>query len=552
MTYDIRIEPWLPVRRRSGRLEWLSIAMLTDDMDADPIVEVAAPRPDVNGAVQEFLIGILSTALQPHDEADWRELWDKPPDRTTLRAALMTLPPAFDLDGDGPRYLQDYWPSDFAELDVKPIERLLFDAPGEQAIDFNKDLFRKRGQVANLGRPAATLALLTMQAYAPKGGQGHRTSMRGGGPLTTLVDPRTDTAEGDPLWYKLWANVETIKQWKARLPGNASKDPAGVFPWLARTRLSDASGGATTPLDGHPLQVYFGMPRRIRLEFGPPGTCDITGVKDEHPAIGFRMRNYGVEYAAWRHPLSPYYRTKYGADWLPVHPQPGGLGWKDWAGLSFDSPSRGKRPAQVVADFTDRARAIGRRTARIHAFGVDFDNMKCRGWVDAQIPLFLVSDAGQRGLVRQTAESLTAGAEVVAGSLPGYVKGALFNKPEEATGDFSQIRREFWDDTESDFRRALTRVTADGADNESALVERRRFLERLRVVALRVFDRWCPMDTSVPDTLRRTIRARYWLAGVFLGHSKTGEKLFDELSLPLERKKPSRKTGSRKRKESAQ
>ncbi len=537
MTYDIRLESWLPVRRRTGRLEWVSIAMLTDAVDTDPIVEVAAPRPDFNGAIQEFLIGILSAALQPRDEVDWRDLWRQPPDPGTLKAALKTLPAAFDLGGDGPRFLQDLSLADLADLDVSPIERLLLDGPGEQTLKYNKDLFNKRDQVKWLGRPAATMALVAMQTYAPAGGQGNRTSMRGGGPLSTLVDPRTDAAEAEPLWSKLWANVETTKQWNARVPGEASNEPAGVFPWLARTRTSDrnAGGRPTTPLDGHPLQVYFSMPRRIRLEFGPPGTCDITGVKDEHIVIGFRMRNYGVEYtAAWRHPLSPCYRTKDGADWLPVHPQPGGLGWKDWAGLSFDSPSRGKRPAQVVADFTDRARAIGRRTARIHAFGVDFDNMKCRGWVDAQIPLFLVNDPGQAGLVRQTAESLTGGADVVAGSLLAYVKGALFSKPKEANGDFSQIRREFWDDTEDDFRRAFTRVTADGADNEAALAERRRFLECLRVVALRLFDRWCPMDTSVPETLRRTIQARYCLAGVFRGHSKTGEKLFQELELPLE------------------
>src|SRR5207237_2072121 len=112
----------------------------------------------------------------------------------------------------------------------------------------------------------------------------------------------------------------------------APNGDADRFPWLAPTRTSNpkAGGRATKPADAHALQAYFGLPRRIRLEFGGPGRCDLTGRDDERTVVGFRMRNYGAQYVDWKHPLSPHYRQKVGDSWIPVHGQPGGIGWRDW------------------------------------------------------------------------------------------------------------------------------------------------------------------------------------------------------------------------------
>ena len=92
---------------------------------------------------------------------------------------------AFDLDGPGPRFLQDLDPLEGA--DDKEIAALLIDAPGAQTLRNNADLFVKRGGAPVLSRATAAMALCTLNAYAPSGGAGHRTSLRGGGPMTTLV-----------------------------------------------------------------------------------------------------------------------------------------------------------------------------------------------------------------------------------------------------------------------------------------------------------------------------------------------------------------------------
>ena len=99
MSYDLRREPWIPWRRRSGAVEWGPPAMLVDRLAEDPVVGLAAPRPDFEGALQEFLIGLLAAALQPEDEREWRRLWNAPPTVEALQATLEALPRATFLPG---------------------------------------------------------------------------------------------------------------------------------------------------------------------------------------------------------------------------------------------------------------------------------------------------------------------------------------------------------------------------------------------------------------------------------------------------------------------
>lgn len=537
-SFDLLTEPWVPYRRRSGAVEWRLISAVTDSLATDPIMSIAAPRPDLGGAVLEFLIGLLSTAFEVRDEMAWRLLWASPPTPSVLQEQLKTLDGAFNLDGDGPLFMQDLTVADFGETDPIPIEQMLIDAPGEQTVKLNKDLFTKRGRVERLSRPAAAMALLTLQTYAPSGGQGHRTSMRGGGPLTTLVNPLGDRDKnGTPaemsLWHKLWINVSTVAQWK-ELPGAAHKAPSDKFPWLAPTRVSTKGSRATTAEDAHPLQAYFGMPRRIRLEFAGPGRCDLTGLEDEQTVVAFRTRNYGVEYSGWTHPLSPYYRTKQTEPWLPVHGQPGGLPWRDWVGLTFSQPAEALRePAAVVTRFRiDRARALPSREVRLHAFGYDMDNMKARGWVESQRPLLLVDDADMNRLLLATARSLSDATDLGARELISAGKTALFNRSEDARGDLSQYRSEVWDSTESIFFGVMHRVALANPDTVDIDGIKRAFLKKLEVAVMDIFDRWCPMAAVPGENVARLVRARFTLLNAFRGRSKAGGRLFEALGLP--------------------
>ena len=232
-TYNLLAEPWLPVRRRSGVVEQTPPWRITDRIATDPIVAFAWPRPDFNGAAHEFLIGLLSTAAAPDGDDAWEEWWEHPPAPDVLAQRFSTVAHAFDLDGPGPRFMQDLDPLD--DADSKEVAALLIDTPGAQTLRNNADLFVKRGAAPVLGRAAAAMALFTLSAYAPAGGAGHRTSLRGGGPMTTLIVADHPQC-GQTLWGRLWPNVESREHINARfVESRRSEDTETIFPWLAPT-----------------------------------------------------------------------------------------------------------------------------------------------------------------------------------------------------------------------------------------------------------------------------------------------------------------------------
>jgi len=524
LTYDLRFEPWLPFRRASGTVEWLPPFAITDRIDDNPIVALACPRPDFDAAVTETLIGLLSIALAPANETGWAKLWREPPSPKSLRKALASLPDAFALDGNGPRAFQDLNP--LAAAEPNPIEALLIDAPGDQTTKFNKDLFVKRGRIPELGRPAAAMALITMQTYAPTGGQGHRTSMRGGGPLMTIVEPRARPQE-EPLWRLIWANAETQDQMDARDGDKACAWEAhDRFPWLKRTRTSNGKkkGRPTYPVDAAPEQVYFGLPRRIRLEFQEGRcTCALTGRDDDARVVSFRMENYGVQYLGWIHPLTPYYHDKK-SGLLPVHGQAGGVGWRDWQGLLFDSAEvDGSRPAQTVSQFGGR-RAVG--PFRLIAAGYDMDNMKARGWVQAELPAFPKNELER---TRSFAAGATAAADKTAGLVVFFVKSGLFQNPKDAPGDFSHLKHSVWAGTQAAFFQIVDEI-AKGKTVEGPEL-REKFRKHLRDVSLLIFDLACPLDGLPTGEMRRPIAARHSLIMALEGYGQAGVSLFKALGL---------------------
>ena len=529
---------WLPLRRRSGRIERVEPFRVTDRIDDDPFVAFVWPRPDFNGAAHEFLIGLLSTAAAPENEDEWEDWWFAPPAPEVLEARFDSVAHAFDVDGAGPRFLQDRDPLDSAE--EKAVAALLIDAPGAQTLRNNADLFVKRGGAPVLGRAAAAMALFTLNAYAPSGGAGHRTSLRGGGPLTTLA------IAGNGLWGRLWPNVETVVSTMDRWPLSSlpPDDPAAIFPWLGPTRTSNpkAGGRATTPADIHPLQVHWGMPRRIRLTFeeSQDRRCALTGVEDGSVVTAYRARNYGIDYSeGFEHPLTPYYAQKAGGARLAVHPRPGGLSYRHWPGLVAASGDGLRQPARAIRHVTAERKSFSMdEEPRFVAFGYDMDNMKARAWIEGEWPLPLIADeeAGEDlgGFIRQAIK----GAETVSRFLVRAVKSALYDRPADATGDYGFISERFFRETEAAFYEAYAAAdraarTGGGANpGDPTLEARLAWAKSMEAPALRLFDECAPDDALESRNMERHVRARFHLYLALGGRGKAGRALFGELGIP--------------------
>ncbi len=192
VSFNLILDSWIPVRRSDD-----GPRIIRPDQIAEPgVIFPDWPRADLNIACLELLIGLVFLADPPANASDWRA---RKPDAQRLRQRLAPLAPAFNLTGEGPRFLQDLDP---LEGEPNPPDMLFIDSAGGNTARNNADLMVRRGRYSALDPTLAAMALYTLQAHAPSGGAGNRTSMRGGGPTVTLVDP----GRGN-LWNLIWANV---------------------------------------------------------------------------------------------------------------------------------------------------------------------------------------------------------------------------------------------------------------------------------------------------------------------------------------------------------
>ena len=511
-------DPWLPFRRPGGTVVYGRPAALASPEYTD----LSLVRADFQGAAWQFLIGLLQTAFAPKDIGEWADRWETPPTVEELDAAFAPYRDTFVLDGDGPRFMQDFDP--LANQPEISVDSLLIEAPGEKPLRDNTDHFIKRGLAERICPDCAAMAVFTMQINAPSGGQGHRTGIRGGGPLTTLVLPHDLEST---LWRRLWLNVldQENNDFPASEPENGS-----VFPWLTATRKSDREGSEVFPDDVHPLHVYWAMPRRFRLMFEfTPCYCDLCGRESQTSVPALRAKNHGNNYAgAWVHPFTPYRLDpkKPAEPPLSTKGQPGGIGYRHWESLLLeDREGRGQMPAQVVHDYAARKAPVldeiedTAQRARLWAFGYDMDNMKARGWYASEMPLLVVAPEAQDQMLAWV-EQLTSVAVQVARRTQTAVRSAWFSRPKDAKGDFSYIGQRVFEATEADFYTCLFDLwDAVCAGEEGVLPEpvAKRWYTHLHDAALQVFDDLSLTgDTGALD-MKRIVRARNelnkWLAG---------------------------------------
>lgn len=487
MGLNLILDPWIPVRRGDS-----SLVIRPDQIAETGLTALDWPRPDFNLACLELLIGLVYLAAPPESACAWQA---RKPDPEALRAALAPLAPAFELLGEGPRFLQDK-----ARLEGVPStpDMLFIDSAGESTASKNADLMVKRKRYPALDLPLAAMALYTLQAFAPSGGAGNRTSMRGGGPLVTLAKP---SVPGEaPLWSLIWANV----------PYGRPLADLTALPWMRATQTSEAGQLVHQPEGGvPPAEVFFGMPRRLRL------------VAEEGRVTGVIQRPYGTNYGHWQHPLTPYYIMKVGNDRLPVHPRPGPQSYRHWLGISLATQSAGKDIFRWRAStLENHIRRSDDVFATVIAAGWAMSNMSPQDFLWSEQPLFPFGpespEAGQ-------AADLVAAADVAARALMKAATTVLGLSGSEGTSIEPQ-RERFFLETESAFRDAL-RAIMEGQDQDRIA---RKWLALLRHQALAQFDalaRPVDYDAIDPDitpfsrrpTMKTLVQARRTLLRTFFG-----------------------------------
>ena len=479
MPLNLISDAWIPVMTTGGR------RIIRPDQIAEPgVLYPDWPRADLNIACLELLIGLVYLADPVEEVEDWAE---RRADPGRLRAALAPLAPAFDLGGDGPRFMQDMERLEArnAPADISPPDMLFIDSAGGNTARNNADLMVRRARYPRLDPAMAAMALFTLQSQAPSGGAGNRTSMRGGGPMTTLVQP----PEPD-LWSLVWANVPL--GWP---------QGAAALPWMRATRTSE--GGATVhqSADGNLAEAFFGMPRRLRLVF------------EGDQVIGVVQKPYGTNYAGWEHPLTPHYRVKAGTEILPMHPRAGAFGYRNWLGVIAAAPDTDlRRQAAAVSDWAGRVRSTAGSSVIVAGWAMD--NMKPRDFTLSREPL--LADATQLHRLH----GMIAAAETAGAALRFALKPVLG----EGTALEAQ-REEFFLRTQAPLEERLADLAADGTPA--------RWLAAMRRVALDLFDAAAlpGLEARQIQAVKGILDARKRLVATFAGWNKPGKDIYGELGL---------------------
>jgi len=528
-------DAWLPVIRASGKKDKIAPWQIAERVD--PVIEVNAPRPDFQGALYQFLIGLLQTCYAPADHDEWLDLWENPPAEDMLQAKFTNVASAFELDDPtGPAFMQDF---NLPKGEMRNIATLLMDFPGDKTIVDNLDHFVKRGSVAKMCPACAAMALFTLQINAPAGGNGHRVGLRGGGPLTTLVKPTEDL----DLWSKLWLNVLNAED----IADSIEKPTADVFPWMGPTRVSTqkvvnkikhyiGEGVPTTPADAHPLQHYWGMPRRIRIlsRADAIGKCNLCGDDSANVVSDCRTGTWGVDYVgAWVHPLTPYrFDANKEKPPLSFKGQEGGVGYRDWIALVLAHSDKGECAAKCARVYMDqRARDIGdQRFARLWCFGYDMNKMQARCWYDHTLPLFGLDETQRENVLSWAGELIDAAGDI-AKTLQTQVKSAWFSRPgdvktDDVRGVLRGVVKEFWQQSEPVFYNLLERLIGLPGNQRLAPPDiYDTWVRMIQALAYSLFDIWTLEAPAEDLDMKRIIAARLSLTKK-MNHSGQMKTLF--------------------------
>ena len=553
---------WITVVRRNGDKEEIAPYEITDQIDSNPIIEIIAPRPDFKGALYQFLIGLYQTVYAPKNEIVWEDRFNAPPSTKDLMNEMDKVTFAFDLFGEQIRFMQDM---SLTEKDSKTnISSLFIDSPGENTLKENKDHFIKRNTIDKVCPKCAALGLFALQTNSPAGGQGHLTSIRGGGPLTTLL--KYDTKEEEDLKYKtLWSDI-----WLNVLPENNFKGDIGfgdkykyVLPWTItkfiekdkdndlkreekkKGKTVELSGIIATTQDLHGYSIYWSYPRRILLNSNErTELCDICGEKSETIIDSYLAKTYGFDYGGggWIHPLSPYYFKKdkdLGETWFPYHPQPGGIIYNTWQAFIYGVNGKDKN-AKVISYFLESGRKEGQTI--VYAFGYDMDNMKARCWYESLIPIYHI-EPKYNEKYESVISSILQSASQVANNLQTKVKDAWFNDRVKPRGDFDYLKIEFFKATDAKFYE-LAKLIRDQLDRSDPFDDQAKmdWLKYLNTESLKIFDLYVESGSIEFENIQRIVNARSSLISWNLG-----DKMKKNIGLPTQEKPIAKKKSTNKK-----
>lgn len=515
---NLLIDPCWPVTLSNGVVKKVAFIDLFDDQ----IIDFKMPRQDLYGAAYEFALGIIQACYTPTDSLAWFSIWKTGINKNDFYKQIVQLSPAFEIgikNTTTPRFMQELGGLHRTNK-RSPIASLLVESPGENTIKNNTDLFVKRNKVNSLSPFIAAMALYALQTYAPSGGQGHRTGLRGGGPITTLISLNGDQ---DSLWKQLWLNVLVEDEDDFKIFNNYLETKPQLlsplsFPWMGKTKVSKNEDNEIYQNDIHPIAMYWAMPRRIELIFEEninQERCSLTNETSDVLVKEFKTENYGNNYfGEWWHPLTPYRKNpkKPGEPNFSQKGKPGKMNFHNWFVVSLLDQEKGYFPAKTIASFYKyKSEFLEQSTIspRLCAYGFDFDNMKARSWHYMKFPMFNLNETEISNLLTDVKVILEL-IESIEYWLDRALKEAI--NAEKLQGSLADVKINFISKCEPHFYDLIGNVIKykiKATESEDKLIPiGRLFLDKIKSFALNQFDSSFLSSDTFTSQLERIVKCR--------------------------------------------
>lgn len=287
---DLLQDPWIPVRPLlGGAAQRISLEML---LSGEQRWILSLPRDDMELAALQLLICLVQVIWLPQDENELRAYLGKPLTPAAFHQATATWREIFCLDHPDHPFMQV---KGVKAKEPTAMDKLLAGLTGATNCTF----VNEPGQGDALCGGCSAIALFNQANNAPSFGGGFKSGLRGGSPVTTLVqavDPRiTD------LRTTLWLNVLTHASLVELLGEDLqlSQPPTWQQPIVAGALIPAGTLGLVRGLFWQPDHIELCAPLGA-------GQCSGCGQPAEKRYNGFLKAkfNFMVE-GTWPHPHSP-------------------------------------------------------------------------------------------------------------------------------------------------------------------------------------------------------------------------------------------------------
>lgn len=258
--------------------------LLTEDANW----QIGLPRDDMELACLQLLVCLVQGLLPPKDREELKQCIATPLAPETYRQAIAEKADWFRLDHSEHPFMQT--------RGVKAKELTGMDKLFAGLSSATSSCFVNEPGLANLLCPSCTaIGLFNQASNCPSFGGGFKGSLRGGAPITTLV-------QGESLRQTLWRNVLPEDSLERLMPWHSQTREARPN-WVDTVKAGDTVHAHQTGL----LRGLLWQPAHVEL--GPPegkGVCDCCGQTADRRYVGFKKEKFVYDFKGiWPHPHAP-------------------------------------------------------------------------------------------------------------------------------------------------------------------------------------------------------------------------------------------------------